>query len=134
MKFLLDTHILLWALSEDDKLPEKAKRIIEDNSNEIYYSVLSLWEIEIKHMKHPDKMFLNAKKLDAFCKEADYNSLSLNSECIFKLNELKRSPDAPIHLDPFDRMLISQAISNNIILLTHDERIKEYTNSEIMYI
>ncbi len=56
MKLLLDTHILLWAISNDMRLPEKARKLIEDETNEIYYSVISLWEVEIKHLAYPDAM------------------------------------------------------------------------------
>ena len=51
MKYLLDTHIILWALIEDSRLNERVKEIILDNNNEIYYSTVSVWEVEIKHQK-----------------------------------------------------------------------------------
>ncbi|MER2183109.1 MAG: PIN domain-containing protein, partial [Clostridia bacterium] len=53
MKLLLDTHVLLRVLTNDSKLSDKARRLIADESNEIFYSVISAWEIEIKHEKHP---------------------------------------------------------------------------------
>ncbi len=56
MKILLDTHILLWTISNDTKLPEKAKKLIIKEENEIYYSIVSLWEVEIKRLAHPDAM------------------------------------------------------------------------------
>lgn len=55
MKILLDTHMLLWALTDDPKLPQKAREIIEQDENDIYYSMISLWEIELKHLLHPCK-------------------------------------------------------------------------------
>ena len=63
MKVLLDTHILLWALSNDRRLPERAKRLIEDAENDIFYSIASLWEIEIKHLAHPDAMSVSSKEI-----------------------------------------------------------------------
>ena len=54
MRILLDTHILLWTLSNDRRLPEKARKLIENEENEIYYSIISLWEVEIKRLIHPD--------------------------------------------------------------------------------
>ena len=56
MKILLDTHILLWTISNDIKLPEKARKLIEKEENEIYYSIVSLWEVELKRLAHPDAM------------------------------------------------------------------------------
>ena len=61
MNILLDTHILLWALSNDDRLPGKARELIENTENRIYYSLISLWEVELKHLAHPDAMPVCAK-------------------------------------------------------------------------
>ena len=62
MKILLDTHILLWTISNDLKLPEKARKLIENEENEIYYSIVSLWEVELKRLAHPDAMPVSAEK------------------------------------------------------------------------
>ncbi len=70
MRILLDTHILLWALSNDAKLPEKARELIEDEGNEIYYSMISLWEVEIKHLAHPDMMPVSAEEISGYCRQA----------------------------------------------------------------
>ena len=67
MKVLLDTHILLWALSNDLRLPEKARKLIENENNEIYYSIISLWEVEIKHLTHPDAMSVSAEQIAEYC-------------------------------------------------------------------
>ena len=56
MKILIDTHIAIWAVLNDPKLPKQAKNIILDEENEIFYSTASIWEITIKHMLHPDKI------------------------------------------------------------------------------
>lgn len=63
MKILLDTHILLWAISNDVKLPEKERKLIENDENEIYYSIVSLWEIELKRLAHPDAMPVCAEEI-----------------------------------------------------------------------
>lgn len=65
MKILLDTHILLWAISNDSKLPEMARKLIENEENEIYYSIVSLWEVELKRLAHPDAMPVLAEELDS---------------------------------------------------------------------
>ncbi len=72
MKILLDTHILLWTLSNDVKLPDKARKLIENEDNEIYYSIASLWEVEIKHLAHPDVMSVSAKEVAKYCEESGF--------------------------------------------------------------
>ena len=67
MNVLLDTHILLWALSNDVRLPEKARVLIENEMNEIYYSIISLWEVEIKHLTHPDANMSGSQRKYDFC-------------------------------------------------------------------
>ena len=61
MKVLLDTHILLWTLSNYVKLSAKARNIIENEHNDIYYSLISVWEVEVKHLLHPDDMKFNGQ-------------------------------------------------------------------------
>lgn len=126
MKILLDTHILLWALSDDARLPAQARELILDERNEIYYSILSLWEIELKHLAHPDAMTISAREVAAYCERAGYLQLSLRGPHIYGLSRLHRAEDAPPHKDPFDRLLICQASVENMMLVTHDSRIAEY--------
>ena len=99
MKILLDTHILLWVLSNDAKLSEKARKLVENEENEIYYSIVSLWEVELKRLAHPEAM---------------------------PLAGLKREENALPHKDPFDRMLICQAATENMLFVTHDSLIPGY--------
>ncbi|MCM1538553.1 MAG: type II toxin-antitoxin system VapC family toxin, partial [bacterium] len=61
MRILIDTHIAIWAVPNDSKLPERAKDLILDESNEIFYSTASVWEVTIKHMLHPDKIRLDGR-------------------------------------------------------------------------
>ena len=69
MNLLLDSHILIWALNEDPRLPEKAKEMILDPNNAVYYSAVSVWEISIKHANHPDNVEFTGKELAQFCKK-----------------------------------------------------------------
>lgn len=127
MKILLDTHILLWALSNDMRLPEKAKKLIENAENEIYYSLISLWEVEIKHQAHPDAMTVSSKEIAEYCRQSGYQKMSIKEIHVFALTKLKREEGAPPHKDPFDRMLICQASVENMIFITHDSLIPSYT-------
>lgn len=70
MKVLLDTHIALWALNDDEKLSEKARAIISDWRNVIYFSSISIWEIEIKHIIHPNEMISSGSEVAAKCRQA----------------------------------------------------------------
>ena len=85
MNILLDTHILLWALSNDVRLPEKARKLIEDENNEIYYSIISLWEVEIKHLTHPDAMPVSAKKLTEYCVQSGFQKISIEERHIYAM-------------------------------------------------
>ncbi len=75
MNILLDTHIVLWALSDDPALPVKAKELIEDSNNNIFYSIISLWEIELKHIAHPDKLKVSAREIGEYCRESGFSLL-----------------------------------------------------------
>ena len=132
MKLLLDTHILLWALTDDERLSPKARLLIEDEGNDIYYSVVSPWEIELKHLRHPDQMRLTGEDLDFFGEDAGYLRLPIQIHHISALRNLRREEGSPKHQDPFDRMLIAQAASSSMFLLTHDERILQYTDPHII--
>ena len=127
MNLLLDTHILVWFHTEDVRLSSKAISLIMDDGNDVYYSPLSIWESEIKHILHPDDFPFSGKRLDELSKNSGMIFLPLISEQIFLLDSLKYSPNAKkLHKDPFDRMLICQAKAENMMFLTHDELIPFY--------
>lgn len=132
MKILLDTHILLWALLDDPRLPAPARKIIEDESNKIYFSVISPWEVQIKHQLHPDKLTIDGEQLAMYCSEAGYLALSIRLPHVCKLPSLERIEGAPDHRDPFDRMLVCQASAEGMMLLTHGKRIGEYADSCVL--
>ena len=126
MNLLLDTHILIWALNEDPRLPEKAKEMILDEDNAVYYSSVSIWEISIKHANHPENVEFTGKELSQFCQEAGYLPVEMRDKHVFALETITRAEGAPPHNDPFDRMLIAQAKAENMSFITHDTRIHYY--------
>lgn len=126
MKLLLDTHILLWTLVNDPRLPDKVRRLIENEENEIYYSTVSPWELEIKHLLHPDILTISAKEFVEYCEQSGFQEMPIRTEHIFAMAGLKRGKDAPPHKDPFDRMLICQAITENMLFVTHDSLLSGY--------
>lgn len=135
MKILLDTQILLWAVTEDKKFPAKADEIINDKGNKIFYSSISIWEATIKRLKHPDKIAdLSAEELTDLCDDADFDELYLTADHVPALESLTRPDDAPPHNDPFDRILIAQAKSEGMIFLTHDALLPYYNEPCIVYV
>lgn len=77
MKILIDTHIAVWAVLNDPKLPEKAKEMLLDIENDILYSTASIWEITIKHMLHPEKLRMNGNILEEGCEDNGYTALPI---------------------------------------------------------
>lgn len=124
MDIILDTHILLWALTGDERLPEQSIKLIEDMNNKIFYSIASIWEIEIKYSL--GKMPISGEQFSLFCKEAGFEMISIKEQHIFSLKTLKREKHAPKHNDPFDRIMLAQAKTENYKFLTHDTLIPYY--------
>jgi PIN domain nuclease of toxin-antitoxin system len=121
MKYLLDTHIILWALAEPHRLPMKAKKIIEHQETELFFSAASLWEIAIKSGLDRADFSIDATLIRRALLDNGYIELPITSEhTVFILNL------PPIHKDPFDRILISQAITEGIMLLTVDPVMRQY--------
>jgi PIN domain nuclease of toxin-antitoxin system len=121
MNFLLDTHIALWALSDDKKLSKEARRLIENENNRIFASVASMWEIAIKKALKPDKIPLSGREYLHYCGQAGYELLPIRETHVLSLEKL------PLyHSDPFDRILVVQASVESMMLLTHDLVITKY--------
>ena len=126
MNLLLDTHILIWALNEDPRLPEKARELILDENNAVYYSSVSIWEISIKHAIHPENVTFTGKELSQYCQEAGFLQVEMRDRHVFALETITRAEGAPPHHDPFDRMLIAQAKAENMSFITHDALLPYY--------
>lgn len=123
MKYLLDTHALLWVLFEEDKLSEKAKTIIKNPDNEIYASIISYWEISLKYaLGKLELVGITVEELPVKAQEIGIETMEVSegeASTFYKLPSLK-------HKDPFDRLIIWQAINRNIILISKDKVVKEY--------
>lgn len=134
MNLLLDTHLLIWALNADSRLPKKVKAMILDKENAIYYSTVSIWEVSIKHAVHPENVSFTGEVLSAFCREAGYIPLEIREGHVFALETLRRFENAPSHGDPFDRMLIAQAKAERMLLLTADSFASYYDEKCIVQV
>lgn len=127
MNILLDTHILIWLLTDDEKMPQKAREIICDSNNSVYYSTVNVWETEIKRQVKPKDFCFSGTDIEQFCAVSNLKCLPIYPKHALLLSSLKYSDTAPrMHKDPFDRILICQAKSENMKLLTHDTLIPFY--------
>ena len=119
MRYLLDTHALLWYLFDDSSLSLTAKEII--NNEFCYYTKLSLWEIAIKQTRKLLQYRQTISQIINACKEEEFEELFVTGE---SLELIKTLPD--IHRDPFDRLLIAMAQENDLTLITKDSKISLY--------
>jgi PIN domain nuclease of toxin-antitoxin system len=121
MKLLLDTHLLLWAAGRPERLPPAARRLISDVENELLFSAASLWEIAIKRGLGREDFQVDPRLLRRGLLENGYADLPVTGEHAVALDGLP-----PIHKDPFDRILIAQAMVEGIALLTVDPLVARY--------
>ena len=120
-KYLIDTHILIWALTEPNKLTQIIKNIIEQKENEIFVSIISFWEIAIKHSLGKLELGVSLQELYDATLNADISILPIEFQNILTLDTL------PFHHDdPFDRIIISQSITGNLPIITKDKKFKFY--------
>ena len=122
MKLLLDTHIFLWFISGDARLQESLKQAICNLDNEVYLSVVSMWEAIIKHglgklplPESPEIYLPRQRRLHLI------ESLPLDEASVAQLSKLPT-----LHRDPFDRMLVCQAMQHNLTIVTVDDAIRAY--------
>lgn len=121
MRLLLDTHLLLWAAGEPDKLPEPARAAIEDRDNELLFSAASIWEVAIKATLGRKDFAADPHLLRRGLVEARYVELPVSG-----LHAAGVASLPPIHRDPFDRVLVAQAIAEGVVLMTVDGTVARY--------
>jgi PIN domain nuclease of toxin-antitoxin system len=122
MNYLADTHILLWSFLETGKLSKQTKLILLDENNVIYYSPISLWEISIKYGLK--KLSLKGGTPDAFLNEL--NNSYYHCKAIDNVDLITNYKLPTHHKDPFDRLLIWEAIRNDFILMSADKNMGLY--------
>jgi PIN domain nuclease of toxin-antitoxin system len=122
MRILLDTHIFLWFISGDSQLSQKVRNAIRDSDNEVYLSAISVWEVIVKYQL--GKLPLPESPEIYLPKQRDLHqiaSLSFDEMTVIQLAKLP-----PLHRDPFDRMLVCQALQHNLTLATVDPVVRAY--------
>ena len=121
MRFVLDTHLLLWVAGDPDRLTPKSRDLLADPDTELLFSTASIWEIVIKNALGRSDFRVDPRQLRDGLIQNGYSELAIRSEHTLAVGLLP-----PIHMDPFDRILIAQAQVENITLLTTDRKMACY--------
>lgn len=127
MKYLLDTHVLLWLEFSPEKLPQPILDLLANPKTQVYFSLVNFWEIAIKSGLKKQDFHVNIKQLYQAALENDFIPTNLKFEYFYLVETLPS-----IHKDPFDRLLIAQAMQEHLCLITHDEKIWQYPNLELL--
>lgn len=126
MNIIIDTHLALWFLDGSERMPPRARELVEDPTNAIFVSDASVWEIAIKHAKRPDVMPRSCVDFIELCNQVGFSPLSVSRSAIVAYEGLDTSRAEGVHRDPFDRMLIAQAKAEGMLLLAHDHSMSLY--------
>lgn len=124
MKYLLDTQILLWAAADSKRLTPAARRLLNDTDNQLYFSAASLWEVAIKNSLGRADFAVEPRLFRRMLLDNGYSELPITSQHAVTTDLLPH-----IHKDPFDRMLVAQAMTEGMALLTADHRVARYPGS-----
>lgn len=121
LSLLLDTHLLLWAASEPERLSAKTRALLLDPANQLVFSAASLWEISIKNSLDRTDFNVDPRRLWRMLLVNGYRELPVTSEHTVAVNDLPK-----LHKDPFDRILVAQARVEGLLLLTVDKVVAKY--------
>ena len=124
MRFLLDTHLLLWGIARPEKLPLRVRELADADGNEAMASAVAIWEIAIKFARNrgkPDDMPISGGQALAMTEAAEIALLHVSGAHAAEVDHLPL-----LHADPFDRMMIAQARFEDMILLTSDKTLAQY--------
>jgi PIN domain nuclease of toxin-antitoxin system len=122
MKLLIDTQLLLWTAHQSKKLPKPARVLMQEPKNELFFSAASMWEITIKSSLRREDFRVDARLLRRGLLDNGYTELPITSEHAVNVDHLPS-----IHKDPFDRILVAQAMVEGITLLTNDRKLASYS-------
>ena len=124
MNYLIDTHIFIWSFLDSKRLNQRVSKIISDEENKIFLSSMSFWEMAIKNQSGKlNLQGINILQLPHIAKELDFEILNPDAYDFLSIGQI---PLKENHHDPFDRMLIRQAIRNNLILISADAKFRQY--------
>ncbi len=126
MNLLLDTHVALWAITDNPKLSQKARDLIASPKTNVWISAANVWEIAIKHSLGRGDMPVSGRDAMRYFQESGYRFLPVEAEHAVAVEELPAH-----HQDPFDRILVAQALVEPMRLLTHDPLVALYSDTII---
>lgn len=121
MRLLLDTHIALWAIADDPRLSDLARSLIDDPENTVMVSAATVWEISIKHALARSNMPISGEEALGYFRSAEFGLLDITPIHAAAVETLP-----PLHGDPFDRILVAQAMTEPLRLLTRDAQVAAY--------
>ncbi len=127
MNFLLDTHVALWAITDDARLTAKARDLILAPRATVWISACSLWEIAIKHGLGRGDMPVSGQAASDYFRQAGYRFLAIEPDHALAAETLPAH-----HPDPFDRLLIAQALVEPMRLITHDATVASYGDTIVL--
>lgn len=128
MNLLLDTHAALWAITDSPRLAKKARDLIESPRSTVWISAATVWEISIKHGLGRGDMPISGQAALDYFQESGYRFLPIDAEHAAAVEELP-----PHHADPFDRILVAQALVEPMRLVTHDPIVARYSDTVIHF-
>jgi PIN domain nuclease of toxin-antitoxin system len=131
VRLLLDTHVAIWAIAKSLRLPPQIRDMITEPANDVIVSAVTIWEIAIKHALgrgHSSDMPISGTQAMSYFREAGYHSLSVSAEHCAAVEQLPR-----LHTDPFDRLLVAQALGEPARLITHDPGLAAYSDTVILF-
>jgi PIN domain nuclease of toxin-antitoxin system len=123
MRLLLDTHLLLWALAEPARLPAGLAADLQDSRNEIYFSAASIWEIAIKQARGRADFAVQPEEIATAAVETGFTELPVRWQAAAAVATLQAH-----HRDPFDRLLVAQAMTELLMLYTADRQLSAYSH------
>jgi PIN domain nuclease of toxin-antitoxin system len=116
---LIDSHALAWFASGDRRVSKAAREALTDPAKEVFVSVVTYWELEVKRLRSPD--FVLPEPVPAYMQRARFSQLNLEFDVPSRIAQLPI-----IHGDPFDRLLVAQAVHHGLTLVTNDRMIRRY--------
>ncbi len=123
MRLLLDTHLLLWALGDPDRLNAATRDLVEDPANEVLFSAASIWEIAIKAGLSRTDFAVRPDAVARAARDTGFVELPVRAEVAARVSDLP-----PHHRDPFDRLLVAQAMAEPVLLYIADPLLPPYTD------
>ncbi|THF62048.1 type II toxin-antitoxin system VapC family toxin [Pseudothauera rhizosphaerae] len=126
MNLLLDTHVALWAITDSPRLSRKARELIASPKTTVWVSAANIWEIAIKHSLGRGDMPVSGQDAMRYFRESGYRFLPVAAEHAVAVEELPQH-----HQDPFDRILVAQALVEPMRLMTHDPLVALYSDTVI---